>query len=50
MEADGTGTRQMTSRVHILADSGVKEMAVLTFTYTATNQQVDIGYVTGHQA
>ncbi len=45
MEADGTGTRQITGRTRILADSGVKEMAVLTFTYTASNQQVDIGYV-----
>jgi hypothetical protein len=45
MEADGTGTRQMTSRTHVLADSGVKQLAVLTFTYTASNQQVDIGYV-----
>jgi hypothetical protein len=45
MEADGTGTRQTTARTRILADSGVKQMAVLTFTYTASNQQVDIGYV-----
>ena len=45
MEADGTGTREQTSRVRVLADSGVKEMAVLTFTYTASNQQVEIGYV-----
>jgi hypothetical protein len=45
MEADGTGTRQITGRTRILADSGVKEMAVLTFTYTASNQRVDIGYV-----
>jgi hypothetical protein len=45
MEADGTGTRQTTARSRILADSGVKQMAVLTFTYTASNQQVDIGYV-----
>ena len=29
----------------MLADVGVKEMAVLTFTYTSSNQQVDIGYV-----
>jgi hypothetical protein len=29
----------------MLAESGVKQMAVLTFTYTASNQQVDIGYV-----
>ncbi len=45
MNADGTGTRETTARVRILADSGVKEMAVLTFTYTASNQQVEIGYV-----
>ncbi|HVC47422.1 MAG TPA: DUF3857 domain-containing protein [Terracidiphilus sp.] len=45
MEADGTGTRETTARIRILADAGVKAMAVLTFTYTASNQQVDIGYV-----
>jgi hypothetical protein len=45
MEADGTGTRQTTARTRVLADSGVKQMAVLAFTYTASNQQVDIGYV-----
>jgi len=44
-ETDGTGSRQTTARVRILADAGVKDMAVLTFTYTASNQQVDIGYV-----
>jgi hypothetical protein len=45
MEADGTGIRESTSRVRVLDDSGVKEMAILLFTYTASNQQVDIGYV-----
>jgi hypothetical protein len=45
MNADGTGTRETTARVRIQADSGVKEMAVLTFTYTASNQQIEIGYV-----
>jgi tetratricopeptide (TPR) repeat protein len=44
-EADGTGTRQTTARVRILADAGVKAMAVLTFTYTASDQQMDIAYV-----
>ncbi|MGC1462009.1 MAG: DUF3857 and transglutaminase domain-containing protein [Terracidiphilus sp.] len=39
------GTRETTARVRILADAGVKQMAVLTFTYTASNQQVDIAYV-----
>jgi hypothetical protein len=44
-EADGAGTRETTARLRILADAGVKEMAVLTFTYTASSQQVEIGYV-----
>jgi len=44
-EADGTGTRENTARIRILSDSGVKEMAVLVFTYTTSNQQVEIGYV-----
>jgi hypothetical protein len=44
-EADGTGTRQTTARIRILADAGVKEMAVLQFTYTATDEQLDIAYV-----
>ncbi len=45
MEADGTGSRETTARVRVLADAGVKAVAVLTFSYTALNQQVDIGYV-----
>ncbi len=44
-EADGTGARETIARVRILADAGVKQMAVLTFTYTASTQQVDIAYV-----
>jgi hypothetical protein len=44
-EADGTGTRETTARIRILADAGVKQMAVQTFTYTASNQQVDVAYV-----
>ena len=44
-EADGTGSRETTVRAHVLADAGVKQMAVLEFTYTASNQQEDIGYV-----
>ena len=45
MESEGTGTRETTAQIRILADAGVKAMAVLTFTFTASNQQVDIGYV-----
>ena len=44
-EADGTGTRQTTARIRIQSDAGVKDMAVLTFTYTASNQKIDIAYV-----
>jgi hypothetical protein len=44
-ESDGTGTRQTTARIRVLADAGVKQMAVLAFTYTSSNQQIDIGYV-----
>ena len=36
---------ETTARVRMLADAGVKQMAVLAFTYTASNQQVDIAYV-----
>lgn len=45
LEGDGTGARETTVRVRVLADAGVKAMAVLAFTYTASNQQVDIAYV-----
>jgi Domain of Unknown Function with PDB structure (DUF3857)/Transglutaminase-like superfamily len=45
VEADGTGTRETITRTRILADSGVKALAVLAFTYTASNQQIEIGYV-----
>ena len=44
-ESDGTGSRQTTARIRVMADAGVKQLAVLTFTYTASNQQIDIGYV-----
>jgi len=44
-EADGTGVRKSAVRVKVLADAGVKSMAVLEFNYTAGNQQLDIGTV-----
>jgi hypothetical protein len=44
-EVDGTGTRQLTAEVRILADAGVKEFAVLNFTYTSANEAVDVHYV-----
>lgn len=45
MDADGTGTRATTARIHVLADAGVKATAVIRFTYSASYQQVDIAYV-----
>jgi TPR repeat protein len=45
MDADGTGTRETMARIRILADAGVKAMAVLPFTFSASFQQVDIAYV-----
>ena len=44
-EADGAGVRTTKVRARILADAGVKDMAVLEFTYTASNQQMEIGRV-----
>src|ERR1700681_2126103 len=40
-EADGTGTRETTAEVKILADAGVKAFAILNFTYTSANEVVD---------
>lgn len=44
-EDDGTGTREVTAEVRVLADAGVKAFAVLNFTYTSANENVDIDYV-----
>jgi tetratricopeptide (TPR) repeat protein len=44
-EADGTGTREVTAEVKVLADAGVKAFGVLSFAYTSSNEVVDIDYV-----
>jgi len=44
-EADGSGTREHTAEIKILADAGVKAFAVLNFTYTSANETVDVDYV-----
>src|SRR5215469_5267850 len=44
-ENDGTGTREVTARVKVLADAGVKSFAVLSFVYTSANEVVDVDYV-----
>ncbi len=44
-EADGTGSREVTAEVKILADAGVKTFAVLNFSYTSASETVEIDYV-----
>jgi hypothetical protein len=44
-EKDGTGTREITAAIRVLADAGVKTFAVLNFTYTSDNEVMDIDYV-----
>lgn len=44
-EADGSGIREHTAEIRILADAGVKAFAVLNFTYTSANETVDVDYV-----
>ena len=44
-EADGAGMREVSAQVKILADAGVKQFAVLDFTYTSANEAVEIDYV-----
>ena len=44
-ENDGTGTRETTAEVKMLADAGVKAFAVLNFTYTSANEVVEFDYV-----
>ncbi len=44
-EQDGTGTREVTAQIRVLADAGVKAFAVLSFTYTSANEVVEIDYV-----
>ncbi len=44
-EEDGSGVRELTAEVKMLADAGVKAFAVLNFTYTSANEVVDIDYV-----
>jgi len=44
-ETDGSGTREVTAEVRMLADAGVKAFAVLRFIYTSVNEVVDVDYV-----
>jgi len=44
-QEDGTGTREVAAQIRVLADAGVKAFAVLSFTYTSANENVEIDYV-----
>jgi tetratricopeptide (TPR) repeat protein/transglutaminase-like putative cysteine protease len=44
-EDDGTGTRESTAEIKMLAEAGIKTFGVLNFTYTSDNEVVEIGYV-----
>ena len=44
-EADGSGSRELSAEIKVLAEAGVKAFAVLNFTYTSANEVVDIDYV-----
>ncbi|MFZ0734081.1 MAG: DUF3857 and transglutaminase domain-containing protein, partial [Candidatus Sulfotelmatobacter sp.] len=44
-QEDGTGTREVAAQIRVLADAGVKAFAVLDFTYTSANENVEIDYV-----
>src|SRR5271156_5190636 len=44
-ENDGTGTRELAAQVKVLAEAGVKALAVLNFVYTSANEAVEIDYV-----
>lgn len=44
-ENDGTAVREQKTVVHILADAGVKQFAILNFSYTSANETVAFDYV-----
>src|SRR5581483_2079216 len=44
-EQDGTGAKETSAKIRIVSDAGVKAFAVLNFTYTSANEQVEIDYV-----
>jgi transglutaminase-like putative cysteine protease/tetratricopeptide (TPR) repeat protein len=44
-ENDGTGSREVSAEIRMLAEAGVKAFAVLDFTYTSANEEVEIVYV-----
>lgn len=45
VEDDGGDVREVAAEIKVLADAGVKELAVLSFIYTSANEVVDVDYV-----
>ena len=45
LEDSGKDTRESTAEVKMLQEAGVKQFAVLNFTYTSANETVDVDYV-----
>lgn len=45
LEDSGKDTREVTAEVKMLQEAGVKQFAVLNFTYTSANETVDVDYV-----
>ncbi len=44
-QSDGTGTHEVSERVHVQSEAGVQALAVLSFAYTTSNQTLDIEYI-----
>jgi tetratricopeptide (TPR) repeat protein/transglutaminase-like putative cysteine protease len=44
-QTDGTGTKEVTAEIRMLADAGVQRFAVLNFAYTTANEMVEFDYV-----
>ncbi|HEX4002540.1 MAG TPA: DUF3857 domain-containing protein [Candidatus Acidoferrales bacterium] len=44
-ENDGTGERDVTARIRVLSDAGVRLLGQLAFGYSSANEQMDVRYV-----
>src|SRR5712692_8117200 len=44
-ENDGTGTRDITAKVPVQSDAGVKSYSVLVFAYSSASESLDTDYV-----
>ena len=44
-DANGTGVKEWSAQIKVLADAGVQKLAVLNFTYASANETVEFDYV-----